>query len=328
MPIKIFLSALLFLYSVVGQAAQPQLECLPQERGSLELRPILPNFFTVSGRFGGFDPCESSVKFRTPAGSKNAPVILSVHGGGGVGDVLRSDEEFHKRGFATLAFDAYSMQGIVGRDAGFWARSVSNEARQRMIFSTALAAYQWVIQRTDVDTSRVYLFGISNGAAVVANLAGLVDPRHVKGVIAEGITPIGLGLPDQIKVPVFLAFGNLDNFGNPDLGGKRWTLTEDCRLNIQFKGVPKGTSHYCNQNSPPSSKIPNAMAWVDAIRKSGGTLELVFIDDMAHSAFWGPLTIRRQTWGHGQTLDASLGATDTARDEFMKLMLEFIDRHK
>jgi dienelactone hydrolase len=325
---KFLAPILMLMHAVAVQAAQPQMDCLPQERGSLELRAIQPNFFTVSGRFGGFDPCESSVKFRTPKDSKNSPVIISVHGGGGIGDVLRSDEEFHKRGFATLAFDAYSMQGIGGRDAGFWARSVTNEARQRMIFTTALAAYKWVVQRSDVDTRRVYLFGISNGAAVVANLAALVDPAHVKGVIAEGITPIGLGLPDRINVPVLVVFGNLDNFGNPDSSGKRWTLTDDCRLNIQFKDVPTGTSRYCNQNSSPGARIPTSMSWIEAIKKGGGTLEDAFIDDMAHSAFWGPLTMRKQTWTNGQTLDASLGATDAAKEKLMRLMLDFIDRYR
>lgn len=325
---KLLTPFLILLLTTYGLASQPVLECLPNERGSLELRAIQPNFFTVSGRFGGFDPCESNVKFRIPKDSQNPPIIVSVHGGGGIGDVIRSDDEFYKRGFATLTFDAYSMQGISGRDAGFWARSVTNEARQRMIFTTALAAYEWVIKRGDVDTSRVYIFGISNGAAVVANLAGMVDPAHVKGVIAEGVTPIGLGLPDKINVPVLVVFGNLDNFGNPDVRGKRWTLTDDCRINIQFRGLPRGTSRYCNQHSSPGSRIPTSMSWIEAIQKRGGVVELHFIDDMAHSAFWGPLTIRKQTWGNGQTLDASVGATDAAREEFMRLMLNFIEKYK
>lgn len=307
-------------------SAQPVITCLPQERGALELVTIRPGFHTVSGRMGGFDPCESSVKFRIPSGASKPPLMISVHGGGGLRDVLMSDDAFFQQGMATLVFDAYAMQGMAGRTSLFWARSVTNEARQRMIYATALAAYRWATQRTDIDPHRIYLFGISNGAAVVANLAAVVDPAHVKGVIAEGVTPIGLGLPDQIRVPVQLAFGKLDDFGNADPQGTRWTLSDDCRLNIQLATVPAGSSKDCNQTTP-GKRIPTALEWAAAVQKRGGRIEMLYVDDMAHNAYWGTLVRQKATWGNGQTLGASLGATDAARAEFFKAMVDFIKRH-
>lgn len=309
-------------------AQTPGTNCLPHERGSLQLEAIRADFYTVRGAMGGFDPCESSVRFRVPEGATKPPLMISVHGGGGLQDVLNSDEAFFRQGFATLVFDAYSMQGLGGRNALFWARSVTNEARQRMIYSTALAAYQWAVQRNEIDRNRIYLFGISNGAAVVANLAGAVDPAHVKGVIAEGVTPIGLGLPDEIHVPVLLAFGKLDNFGNADSDGVRWTLSDDCRINFQWSRIPAGSARHCNRSSPPGQRIPTALQWVDAVRSKGGTVEVVYFDDMAHHAFFGPLIRRQATWGNGQTLGASLGATDAARSAFFKAMVDFCDRHR
>lgn len=306
--------------------AQAPLTCLPEERGTLELQALRPGFFTISGRLGGFDPCEPNVKFRIPAGMHKPPLMISVHGGGGLPDVLNSDEAFFQHGMATLAFDAYAMQGLPGRNSLFWARSVTNEARQRMIYTTAWAAYRWAIQRTDIDTRRLYLFGVSNGAAVVANLAGAVDLAHVKGVIAEGITPIGLGLPVEIRVPVQLAFGKLDDFGNPDPQGHRSTLSDDCRLNIQFAPVPPGSSRYCHQGTP-GRRIPHALDWVKDVQKRGGEIEVRYFDDMAHNAYYGPLVRRTATWGNGQTLGASLGATESARSEFFKAMVDFIHRH-
>ena len=327
----IFASRILLIAAVwgwaSGLAAQPSVTCLPQERGAMELVPIRANFHTVGGRMGGFDPCESKVQFRLPEGSANPALMISVHGGGGIRDVLGSDEAFFQQGFATLVFDAYSMQGIPGRDSLFWARSVTNEARQRMIYTTALAAYRWAIQRRDIDNSRIYLFGVSNGAAVVANLAGLVDPAHVKGVISEGVTPIGLGLPDEIRVPVMLAFGKLDDFGNADPKGSRWTLSDDCRLNIEFPSVPAGSSRYCNQ-STPGRRIPNALEWAEAVKQRGGTVEVAYFEGMAHSAFFlGGLRLGTATWGNGQTLGASVGATDAARKQFLEAMLDFIARN-
>lgn len=308
--------------------AQPAVTCLPHEVGQAELRTIRENFFSVTGQLGGFDPCDRSVRFRIPEGISKPPLMISVHGGGGISDVINSNEVFHKQGFATLAFDAYSMQGIKGRDSRFWAFSVSNEARQRMIYATALAAYRWALQRKDIDTSRIYLFGISNGATVVANLAGVVSPEHVKGIIAEGITPIGIGLPDEIKVPVLLAFGNLDNFGNQDPNGKRWALTGPCSQNILFPEAPVGSSKFCSRQTVSGGQTPSPLQWAESVKKSGGKIEIAYFDNMAHAAFLRPLSLGQNTWSNGETYGSSTGASDAARAEFLKAMLEFIDRNK
>lgn len=306
-------------------SAPPGIVCAPEARGKMSLQALRPGFHTATGRLGGFDPCEHLVRYRVPESERKPALMISVHGGGGHADVVKSDEAFYRQGMATLMFDAYAMQGLPGRDSLFWARSVTNEARQRMIWATALAAYRWALTRTDIDTSRIYLFGISNGAAVVANMAAVVDPAHVRGVISEGVTPIGLGLPDEIKVPVLLVFGQLDDFGNPDPNGKRWTLSDDCSLNVLLEGLPAGSARTCNRQHR-GQRIPTPQQWAEQIRQRGGPLEVLYVDDMAHSAFWGSLTRRRATWGNGQTLGASLGATPAARERFFQAMLDFIAR--
>jgi dienelactone hydrolase len=315
MQFKALLLSACAMFSTGAWAQKSPVECLPQEQGALELKAIRPGFFTVDGRMGQFDPCESLVKYRVPTqkGPGKKPLLISVHGGSGIQDVLMSDEAFFQKGMATLVFDAYAMQGLKGQSPLFWARSVTNEARQRMIFATTLAAYRWALKLDDIDTQRIFLFGISNGAAVVANMAALVDPAHVKGVIAEGVTPIGMGLPDEIKVPLLLAFGKLDDFGVSDSNGKRWNLTDDCRLNIQVAQAPVGSSVTCNQ-STPGKRIPTPLEWADSVQKKGGLIEILYVEDMAHNAYFGPLFNRRATWSNGQTYGASVGATSSARD--------------
>ena len=328
MQFKAFLLSACVMFSTGAWAQKSPVECLPQEQGALELKAIRPGFFTVQGRMGQFDPCENLVKYRVPTqkGPGKKPLLISVHGGSGIQDVLMSDEAFFQKGMATLVFDAYAMQGLKGQTPLFWARSVTNEARQRMIFATTLAAYRWALKRDDIDTQRIFLFGISNGAAVVANMAALVDPAHVKGVIAEGVTPIGMGLPDEIKVPLLLAFGKLDDFGVSDSNGKRWNLTDDCRLNIQVAQAPVGSSVTCNQ-STPGKRIPTPLEWADSVQKKGGLIEILYVEDMAHNAYFGPLFNRRATWSNGQTYGASVGATSSARDLFFQSMNEFMARH-
>ena len=75
-------------------------------------------------------------------------------------------------------------------------------------------------------------------------------------------------------------------------------------------------------------RIPDAQEWTNAVLKRGGQIEVVYVDDMAHNAYFGQLTRSTATWGNGQTLGASLGATDAARAEFFKAMVAFIDRYK
>jgi len=219
---------------------------------------------------------------------------------------------------ATLAFDAYAMQGNPGRTSLFWARSVTNEARQRMIYTTALAAYRWALQRTDIDTRRIYLFGISNGAAVVANLAAVVDPAHVKGVISEGVTPIGLGLPDEIRVPVLLAFGREDDLG-AKLGQRRWEIADPCQLNAEFAEAPPGTSRRCSDRSNPAGRMPTTLQWLETLRlREQGAVRVRYFDGVAHGAFLGPLTV--QTAGQfarsrGFYLPDDVGWSEGATDE-------------
>ena len=70
---------------------------------------------------------------------------------------------------------------------------IGNAYRQMMILKTTYAAYEWTLTRKDVDTSKIYFYGISNGASVVINIAGMVDSKHVRGVIAEAPTTTGIG---------------------------------------------------------------------------------------------------------------------------------------
>lgn len=220
------------------------------------------------------------------------------------------------------------MQGINGRDSRFWALSVTNEARQLMIYTTALAAYKCALQREDIDRSRIYFFGISNGATVVANLAGVVDPNHVKRVIAEGITPIGIGLPDKINVPLLLTFGNLDIYGNRDPNGKRWNLSGPCSINIIFPDAPVGSSRVCSNKYGGGRQTPSPLQWAENIKKAGATLEISYFENMAHAAFLGPLSLGQNTLGSGETFGSSTGATNAARTEFLNVMLDFIDRNR
>ena len=326
---SVVVSLLLALFGWMPAHAQLSAsDCRPDQQGQAQLVALRQGLHTVQGTLAGFDPCQASVRFRLPPGAVKPALMISLHGGGGIKDVLASDQAFFEHGMATLTFDAYDMNRFTGRGSLFWARQVSNEARQRMLLSTAWAAYQWAIQRQDIDTRNIYIFGISNGAAVAANLAAMVDPEHVRGVIAEGVTPVGLGLPNQTRVPLMLAFGRLDDFGASDPKMMRWLLSDPCRYNIRFELAPPGTAERCNSTSSATDMTPNPLVWVDSIKARSAPIEVAYFENMAHNAFYGNLIQQRATWGNGQTLGASLGATPEARAQFFRSMTDFIARQR
>ena len=88
---------------------------------------------------------------------------------------------------------------------------IGNAYRQMILLKTSYAAYEWVLNRSEIDNSKIFFYGISNGASIVLNLAGMVDPLHVRAVISEAPNPIGIGYPNAVKIPVQIIFGKLDD---------------------------------------------------------------------------------------------------------------------
>ncbi|MCX7242628.1 MAG: hypothetical protein NTV64_02345, partial [Polaromonas sp.] len=95
------------LTSITAHAQVTPQDCMPEQKGDATLVELRPQTFTVRGKLAGFDPCHASVKFRRPVGAAPAPLMISLHGGGGINDVRASDQAFHDKGMATLVFDAY-----------------------------------------------------------------------------------------------------------------------------------------------------------------------------------------------------------------------------
>ena len=236
----------------------------------------VPRMYAVLGMPAEFDPCNASVELKTPNEAIKSPLVIISHGGAGLGDAERKIAyEFRKLGFATLIFDAYKINGY-NQEWQFWATQVTNESRQRMNYKATLGAYQWALTNEKVDTSRIYFHGLSNGANVVVNMAGAVDPAHVKGVFAEGTMMSGIGVPDKINVPVRLIFGKQDNYGGRAQDEWRWTLKEACLFNGKTQGFiqPTGSAQRCNMESNPQGLTESPIEWFDAQKKSGADIDV------------------------------------------------------
>lgn len=267
---------------VYGQQSQVVAIDASQCRPEVIRKPSVVGM-AVRGELSGFDPCHPSVSLRLPKGVDKPPLVISVHGGGGRADAQAITDAFAAHGMATLIFDAYKHNGVPPR--------TGNAYRQMMLYRLAWQAYQWAIARTDIDARRIYLYGISNGASVVLNLAAVVDPAHVKGVFSEAPTPVGIGYPWEIQVPVLIAFGQLDDLG-ARVGQRRWMISDPCRLAARFAEAPPGTAQHCSE-STPHGRMLTTLEWADKVRrKSGATLDIRYFEGVAHGAFLGPLTIQ------------------------------------
>ena len=317
-PLHVALAVTL-LAACAGDGTDPAVATGASERRLVE---VAPGMHSVSGPLASFDPANASVEFRLPA-TRPAPLVIFVHGGGGGGDVRAVMGAVHAAGVAVLGFDAYRMNGF-DRPSGFWVRNMTYEARQRMIFTTALGAYRWAILQEGVDASRIHIYGISNGADVVANLAAVVDPAHVRTVFAEGIAGAGLGLPDRLVVPVRAIFGRLDNYAGQTETDWRWQRSVPCRLNMAGFDGPPGNAAGCNPDVNPRGRTQSPAAWIEAQRAKGADIDTWFYEDGAHGIFIGPLRRQTMAWPSG-VLHASVGGTDAARKAMLGDLLARID---
>jgi poly(3-hydroxybutyrate) depolymerase len=277
---------------------------------------------TVQGALRPFDPANPSVDLRLPSGTARPPLLILVHGGGGARDQANAMGLFHAQGVAVLGFDAYRMNGLE-RPSGFWVRNVTYEARQRMIYGAALGAYRWATTLGSVDTGRIFIHGLSNGADVVANLGAVVSPAHVRMVFAEGLAGAGLGLPDRLNVPLRAVFGRLDNFAGASETDWRWSRRVPCWLNMpDFEG-PLGNAAACNAQRNRFNQTESPEQWVARLRAAGADIDTWFYDEAAHGIFSGPLRFQTIDWP-GRTAPANVGAVDAARQKLLGDMLAVI----
>ena len=285
--------------------------CNPAPPNVAELVEIRPNYFTVRGSLAGFDPCHQSVEFTIPSRSfsdnpsEKPPLVILVHGGGGLGRLEKNMAvALNRKGYATLMFDAYQMNNFY-QGLSLFLTGMTNGGRQRMIYKVTLGAYQWASQQLSIDNTRIYFHGVSNGGSVLLNIAGAVDPKHVKGIFAEGPSPAGIGMPNSLKVPLRMIFGKLDNYGGKAEDDWMWQRVESCITVDHYRLAPAGTAETCNFQVNPKNNSITPVQWFEQQKTRGADIDLWFYEDAAHGIMAGPMdrgirmyggTVKRWGW--------------------------------
>lgn len=200
---------------------------------------------------------------------------------------------------------------------------MSYEARQRLIYAAALGAYRWAPTLDSVNTSRIFIHGLSNGAHAVANLAAVANPAHVRMVFAEGLAGAEIGLPDRLNVPLRALSGRLDSYAGSSTGDWRWSRRSPCRLNTAEFDGPRGNAAQCNAALNPFNLTESPEQWVARLRAVGADADIWFYDDAAHGIFTGQLRFLTVNWPNG-TAPTPIGVTEAARQKLLRDMLMVI----
>lgn len=163
----------------------------------------------------------------------------------------------------------------------------------------------------------------------MVNIAAVVDSKHVKGVFAEGLPTAGLGVPDELKVPVRLIHGKLDNYAGKKEDEWRWLIKERCAFNGRVANFiqAKGSALRCNYDQNPNDLQESAIEWYEAQKNKGADIENWWYENAAHGMFLGMLSRDMRTWGKNDARYAWTGGHPSARAKFIEDFRKFVGIH-
>lgn len=321
-----YLGALLLFFFGNAFAQSQCVPSSPENTKVIDFRSLK----TVEGPLADFDPCHGSVQLSMPSffskkRGEKPPVVIIAHGGGGVGGYER---EFAKlmnhNGFATLLYDAFEMNGLrSGSDLVLY--QMRNSARQRMIYKATLGAYQWVLKNDKVDTSKVFVQGLSNGGSVAINMAASTDGKNLKGVIAEGSPAAGIGFPNEINVPLLMIYGTADVYGGTRADDFMHLRGNACLQNDYYELAPKGFSEACHWNSNSTNLMPTPLAWYEQIKAKGGDIKFELIEGGGHGMLFDIFSSSVRHLSGGRSMYTSRGAGGEARTRLEKMVVAFFE---
>jgi dienelactone hydrolase len=194
--------------------------------------------------------------------SKPSPVVISLHGCGGLLNAkggldrnrYRVAEYFNVEGMHTLLVDSFTPRGLESVcETRLNLRSVDYEDRREDVF----AAIRWLAQRPDVDRSRIAVVGYSNGGGTVLSVLDRTDkmvqaqPLQPRAAVAfyPPCTRFNQMWNYEIAAPLLLMIGALDEWTPPHhcewLHGKVRRAQKDARFEfILFPGTHHGFDGY------------------------------------------------------------------------------------
>jgi len=313
-----FLYLIVFFLSFVNLSNAK--DCNPSQSATFSLSGA--GYYNLTSKPAAFDPCNNSVIFKVHE-NKLSPLIIGVHGAGGRRDTEDLINFFFSKGFATLVFDAFDINGVTNYRKEIL--KYGNNTRQEMIYPVARGAVEWAIKQKGIDKSKIYIYGLSNGATVVANLAAIFNHQDIKLIISEAPTHAGMGMPDNPLVPLLLVFGKLDNYGSPKEDGWRWSYNGPCFLNIVLKEAPQGNTKECNKNANANLNGQSLIDWANHQKNNGNNITVWFYENAAHGIYTKDLDLKFRSHPTNNTgFYANEGAKPEVRKKYSEDLLNLL----
>ena len=321
---KIFAAIFVLLVASVCQAEESS-GCKAFTKGQVEVK----NFGRTSrvyGEMAPFNPCHKSVSLDLPSQGVNKlgekpPVVVLLHGGGGLEDYQKSAAGiWRSEGFATLVFDAFEMNGL-DSSSDLVKYKLASDSKQKLIFSSAMGAHEWLAQKSAIDATSIFYQGHSQGGHVAVNIAGVADLKNVRAVIAEGSPPYGVGFPNHIQIPLMLLYGENDKYGTE--GEVMYKVKGRCDYSEFFAGVPEGYGKTCNRSAGmPGSVSPSPLEWANKIKAQNEPLSLTIATGGGHASLFADYQETKRDVG-GRTFYATRGAPSATREKTWAALKEF-----
>jgi dienelactone hydrolase len=322
---KIFAAIFVLLVASVCQAEESS-GCKAFTKGQVEVK----NFGRTSrvyGEMAPFNPCHKSVSLDLPSQGVNKlgekpPVVVLLHGGGGLEGYQKSAAGiWRSEGFATLVFDAFEMNGL-DSSSDLVKYKLASDSKQKLIFSSAMGAHEWLAQKSEIDATRIFYQGHSQGGHVAVNIAGVADLKNVRAVIAEGSPPYGVGFPNHIQIPLMLLYGENDKYGTE--GEVMYKIKGRCDFSEFFAGVPEGYGKTCNRSTSMGggSVTPSPLEWADKIKAQNEPLSVTIATGGGHATLFDDYRETKRDIG-GRTWYSTRGAPSATREKTWAALKEF-----
>ncbi len=173
----------------------------------------IPFHSVASGR-GPENGLDGTLKL--PAGGGRFPVVIVLHGCGGVGSNQRLwADRLNSWGYAAFILDSFGPRGL---------RTVCAPGDQYHVLpsdraSDVVSAALWLRGQAGVDPDRIAVLGASHGGATAAWVTQAVYERDYPGLLKASIDYYGVcrNPATQGTVPLLVLAGEADDWGKPAL---------------------------------------------------------------------------------------------------------------
>ena len=324
---------IIFSFNLTATSAQCESNYPPAAMSNGQIPNIHSSIYFVDGPYAGFDPCNSTVDIRV--NGKSDTFVIVLHGSAGSDrNQLNVAKRFQDEGYSVLMFDAFKMNKL-SKDYNFWMWTVHTSSHQRMMYFSSVAAIQWLKKNHPERSKKIIFYGNSLGATTALNVAATEGLDPLVMVIADAPASYGIGLPDNLLVPVYILYGLQDNYGGGWPADELlWKRKAPCLWNAPIQNTPLGNAANCNYSiyaqganikTILAKRSPSVEEYVDDQKKKGAMISINLFDGAAHAIFRGT-DIESETLvsASGVKFYKSLGSKPGVADKVFQEMLAAI----